>query len=70
MDHHCVTRLGWALWAHNRLGAPRQAVAPTLVQQLLTWVLAPCTMHGSSYHRQEAEMGWYNTMHHREPLRP
>ena len=35
---------------------------PHRVHRFLARVLAPCTMHGDSYRRQEATVGCYDTM--------
>ena len=34
---------------------------PRKVHHSLAWVLAPCTLHGDSYRRQEAKVECYNT---------
>ena len=41
---------------------------PREVHRLLARVLAPCSVHGDSYRRQEARVGRYDTMHSREHL--
>ena len=39
---------------------------PRGVHRLLARVLAPCSVHGDSYRRQEARVGRYDTMRSRE----
>ena len=39
---------------------------PRGIHRLLARVLAPCTVHGDSYRRQEARVGRYDTMRSRE----
>ena len=41
---------------------------PRRVHRLLARVLAPCSVHGDSYRRQEARVGRYDTMRSREYL--
>ena len=41
---------------------------PRGVHRLLARVLAPCSVHGDSYRRQEAKVGRYDTMRSQEYL--
>ena len=58
--------LGSAVDLEHLLNGHDGRLYPREVHRLLARVLAPCTVRGDSYRRQEARVGRYNQMRSRE----
>ena len=61
-----IDAVGSTLDLEHLLNGHDGRLYPRGVHQLLARVLAPCSVHGDSYRRQEDRAGRYDTMHSRE----